>query len=296
VHFIVGVLVMAITLLGAGKSYTVGKIVKTKGQGSVTIIRDFGRGEYGEYRGSKNRKLIDHDTVRTDRYAKAYILLLDGSRVFVDIKSDLQIIDRDRLFQRSGSVEYDIQKQKKRGRFQIVTRFARINVKGTLFRVIDEGGDQSIRLDRGSLDIDFGKPRDFYSFDPRCEEVFTTRLSSYDQKSGETLRFVGNDVFRECHKGKGLEDAITLFYKPRTKQMHRCASFYKTFYNATETPRIQAVEEGCYLNVASEYESCEVVKSHNTERSAFHYERGRMEFLLIPESMDEESFILYQCQ
>ncbi|MCV6607852.1 MAG: FecR domain-containing protein [Campylobacterales bacterium] len=271
----------------------VGKMVKTKGKGKVTISRKWGA-RYVQ--GGKNKDLFTEDGVSTDKNSKAYLKLHNGSKLIVAKGSKLKIIDQSRIHQKGGNTTYDIKKRKKK--LKIITDFANINIKGTKFDVADFKNTKVIALHEGSLDIDFkGEIKTLFEVDPNCgeEPKIDQRATEVSITEGEVLTFEGRNIYKTCYKNhQPLEDTVTLIYK-NGKRSHSCMSMYGDF-NSNETPKILAIEEGCFYYSNTEYQNCEKTISFNTKPDKPKIEDGILKLLLSPQLRNHHALFQYKCQ
>jgi len=280
----------------------VGKILKTK-DGNVNINRGW---ERKVVKAKKDITLYDHDSVSTDQTSKAYIKLIDGSKLFLDKKSNIMIRSNIEIRQKFGDVQYDIKKRRKKMQLQIITDFAKINVVGTKFRLITTKDSQRIILKEGMLNLELKTSQMLYSQDSRCGENYVKEVRSVNIKSGERLTFLNGRIVKECGKSetlteskepgiKEIKDAITLLYKP-FKGKHQCGAISKTFSSAKSEPIFKALEDGCELTVEAEYEKCIVISDSNVQDVPYSKEGTLFKYTLKPVQKEKSAFVQYQCR
>lgn len=271
----------------------VGKIFKTKGKG-VLIDRRWG---VGKHKGGKNKKLFDLDLIQTDKSSKAYLKLIDNSKIIVAKGSNMKILNLNKMEQEGGENTYDITKREKKNKLQIITNFAKINIKGTLFKVYDQKDKKKIVLHEGVLDIDF-KSQNYtlYSLDPKCGEPFILhRPKNFEIKTGEALSFEKEKIYRTCFKSKkNYRDTIVLSYE-KSSSAHLCYSISASFNNSKKEPNIVAFDKGCYLKVPTKYKRCKVISSTNAIETKYFIKNSKLELVLMPEEKESPSFIQYKC-
>jgi len=298
IRLIILVLSLATGGIFAAEIVTVGKIVKTKGN----IIKVHRGWERKTIRGTRNITIYDHDSITTGDGSKAYIKLIDGSKVFLDKKSNIMIRSNWEIKQKYGDVQYDIKKRPEKIKLQVITDFAKINVTGTKFRVITTKEGQKVILKEGNLSFELPKPMVLDVSDARCKEKFVAEVSMVDIKGGEALTFADDGkIYKECGTShlpivmqKELPDAITLLYRP-FKGMHQCGAISNTFTSATTQPNIVGVEDGCVLDVTAAYQSCRVVTGENMQSIPYTKEGNHFTYTLKPVDREKEASIQYQC-
>ena len=292
------ILSLATCSVFAAEIVTVGKIVKTKGN----IIKVHRGWERKTIRGIRNITIYDHDSITTGDGSKAYIKLIDGSKVFLDKKSNIMIRSNWEIKQKYGDVQYDITKRPEKIKLQVITDFAKINVTGTKFRVITTKEGQKVILKEGNLSFELPKPMVLDASDERCKEKFVAEVNMVDIKGGEALTFADDGkIYKECGTSrlpivmqKELPDAITLLYRP-FKGMHQCGAISNTFTSATTQPNIVGIEDGCVLDVTAAYQSCRVVSGENMQSFPYQKEGNHFTYTLKPVDREKEASIQYQC-
>ena len=294
------IVVCCLTVAGmnAAEIVTVGKIVKTKGN----VIKVHRGWERKTVRGARNITLFDHDSITTGEGSKAYIKLIDGSKVFLDKKSNIMIRSNWEIKQKYGDVQYDITKRPEKIKLQVITDFAKINVTGTKFRVITTKEGQKVVLKEGNLNFELPRTMILDASDERCTERYVKEVGMVDIKGGEALTFADDGkIYKECGVSripimmkKELPDAVTLLYRPY-KGMHQCGAISNTFTNAKTQPSIVGVEDGCVLSVMADYHSCRVVTGENMMDVPYTKEGMHFSYTLKPIDKTKEAKVQYQC-
>ncbi len=282
----------------AAEIVTVGKIVKTKGN----VIKVHRGWERKTVRGVRNITIYDHDSITTGAGSKAYIKLIDGSKVFLDKKSNIMIRSNWQIKQKYGDVQYDIKKRPEKIKLQVITDFAKINVTGTKFRVITLKEGQKVVLKEGNLSFELPKTMTLDVNDERCKERYTAEVDRVDIKGGEALTFADDGkIYKECGVShlpiiteKEIPDAVTLLYRP-FKGMHQCGAISNTFTSATTQPNIVGIEDGCTLDVTAEYTSCRMISGKNMQPTTYQKEGNHFTYTLKPLNMKQEASVQYQC-
>lgn len=295
-------ILLILSLVGVGTQaaeiVTVGKIVKTKGN----VIKVHRGWERKTIRGTRNITIYDHDSITTGDGSKAYIKLIDGSKVFLDKKSNIMIRSNWQIKQKYGDVQYDIKKRPEKIKLQVITDFAKINVTGTKFRVITTKEGQKVMLKEGNLSFELPRPMVLDVSDKRCKENFVAEVKQVDIKGGEALTFADDGkIYKECGvsrlpivMAKELPDAVTLLYRP-FKEMHQCGAISDTFTSATTQPNIVGIADGCVLDVRADYQTCRVVSGNNVQNIPYKKEGNHFTYTLKPIDKEQEASIQYQC-
>lgn len=297
-HRVLLILSLVGSTVGAAEIVTVGKIVKTKGN----VIKVHRGWERKTIRGTRNITLYDHDAITTGEGSKAYIKLIDGSRVFLDKKSNIMIRSNWQIKQKYGDVQYDVKKRPEKLKLQVITDFAKINVTGTKFRVITTKAGQKVVLKEGRLNFELPETMVLDVSDKRCKENYVREVDRVDIIGGEALTFSDDGkIYKECGvshlpivTAKELPDAITLLYRP-FKGMHQCGAVSHTFTSATTQPNIIGIEDGCVLDVKADYQSCRVVSGSNMREIPYTKEGNHFTYTLKPVNRQEEAQVQYQC-
>ena len=193
----------------------------SKFEGRVKIVKE------GAVRGANvtenNTPVTVGNEVQTKRRSKAYLSLVDGSKVALDERSSIVFKGIKDVSPKSGKVLFEIEKQEGVKGVSVGLKTAVIGVKGTRFMVevedTPEGSqDEPVvnvflkegRLQVDSTDGDFKKYNEvvmdefeaykkkmtgeFDEYKKQLEEEFAEFVSGFEMKAGDSVSISGNEV------------------------------------------------------------------------------------------------------
>jgi len=172
------------------------KIVKVQGEVYVTNTS-------GDKRKVDSKEFLvnSNETVVTSKGSKAVVQFDDGAMSVLDEKSSLRVEKSGWLSQLGGKVYYVFRKVfgKEKSR-KVTTKFATIGIRGTIFIIDVETGNQQVALQEGKLNIE--SPDDDYEF--LKPAAVTGDFNAYQKQEQETQQKL-RDEFKDYKKSISKE-------------------------------------------------------------------------------------------
>ena len=280
------------SLLDARQLYPVGHIVKIKGE--VSILRDWGTRRIPA---KAEGTLFDGDVLETGAGAKAYLELKDGSRIVVDEKSRIEIVDYGTIHQHEGAVDYTINPREID--LKIVTDFATIGIRGTTFRV--DVTDPMVTLTEGKLAIQSRVgPWTIRRIDPEGTEHHS-RGDSFYLLSGQTVRFFDAGILIRPIDTLPREHTADMKPSNPSGQLYHLSIHYQPDdegYQCSLEVSDPVMEEGewiddtagCHYRTRHAF-SCDPTRQHNVKTGSYRENR----FLLIPQKAESGAAAHFEC-
>lgn len=298
----IGVLFLVITALFGVKTQVlqVGTVVKTAGDRAVFLSRAWG---VKHHRVNEPDRLYNDDDLTTGKRSKAYVTLIDGSRLAVGEASHLKVRSIGMIEHVSGEAEYDI-RPRHQIKLEVVTDFAIIRVKGTRFWFSDRPRNKRLSLDEGDLVLEARKnPFVLFVHDPNCADqgrvVKTMRIGL---RAGEGLIFEDNGhVYKTCRAPGALADraqelpgSVVLSYGLESGKRY-CESSVQSL--EIGQPRLIATEAiGCGFEVDGFDKTCQEIARHNVQSADFTRTEKGARFTFRPLYSSSPAFTQFVCR
>lgn len=278
----------------------VGTVVKTAGEKQVFLRREWG---IRHHRVNEPDNLFSDDDLATGKSSKAYVRLIDGSRLTVGETSQLRVRSIGMIEHVKGDVEYDI-RPRTQIKLEVVTDFAVIRVKGTRFWFSDRPGGKRLSLDEGELTLNARKnPFILYVQDPACaDRGRVVKTMQIGIKAGEGLIFEDNDrVYKTCRAPGALSDrvqelpgSVVLNYGIESGRRY-CETNVQSLQIAQ--PKLLASEEiGCGFEVEPFDKTCTEVARYNAEGATFTRTEKGARLTFRPLYPDAPGFSQFLCR
>lgn len=164
----------------------VGEVVKAKGK----VLYHENNAVRAQKVKKQKQELFVYDVLRTKKSSKAFISLVDKSRIVLDENSVIQFNGVKHITAEKGVVLFDIKKQGQLKGLQITTKTAVIGIKGTKFMIDTEGDSLQLYMKEGTVNVEAVKGEFEHhktkerSFDDYMSEL-TTSYSEYKKKQQE---------------------------------------------------------------------------------------------------------------
>lgn len=203
--------------------------VLDKYEGTVKHLPD------GAVKGIKVRRnklvLKVNDGLQTKRKSKAFLSLVDGSKIILTERSHIHFDGLSKVSTTEGRVLFHIQKKGGLKGFEIATGTAVIGVKGTKFLVDSQGDKLNVYMNEGVVSVEAtkgqfkrykqkqidefdafqkGLTNEFEEYKKNLEEEFVEFVKSFDVKAGSAISIDGDEL-REVNVPDDVKELFELF-------------------------------------------------------------------------------------
>jgi hypothetical protein len=191
----------------SAQNITIGRVVKYI-RSAVIIDKQKDQSIQIKRRGER---LFTGNELHTGLESKAYIKMVDGSKILLRQNSKLRVTDKRNVNVRKGKIMFSVAKRKKhQSPFHVATRVALLGIRGTQF-VVEAGDDEesyNVYLKEGSVVV-YPNKKQFKLYKDKQKQEFSDYLNT-QKNEFETMKAQRQQEFAEyveeitMKKNKGL--------------------------------------------------------------------------------------------
>lgn len=291
---------------GSAQVMPIGEAAAVKGS-----VKQLHTGQVRKQRMQKGSIVMDKDLILTGRGGYALLALRDDSTVEMGEESRLEFLKPYAVNQKGGENRYVISRRdgQKGNEFTVVSDFAIIGVKGTVFTVSDNTSQPFVDLEEGKLKLTAPKGKKFVIRvkDPDTGELVPKKVRSFTLKEGYTAYFDGEkvkilrkDADKNASPVREEEDIrenfdFILHYQPDSTGYHCNVTMgtdvYKLEKISTNT------NNGCDFILSGTPPVCVMGASSNRKSSRYLPEGGtRFKAYFEPYDPNQPGDAYYRCQ